>query len=53
MIQILGLLGMYFDAVAVEFKNFTFIQISYGHTVISQKLVVMPKDIQSQNSNKV
>ena len=35
LIQILGLLGIYFDAVVVEVKTFffTFIQISSGHTV--------------------
>ena len=34
MIQILGLLGMYFNAVVVEVKTFlTFIQIDSGHTV--------------------
>ena len=33
MILILGLLGMYFDAVVVEVKIFTFIQICFGHTV--------------------
>ena len=34
LIQILGLLGMYFDAVVVEVKIFfTFIQIGSGHTV--------------------
>ena len=33
--QILGLLGMYFDAVVVEVKTFfTFIQIGSGHTVL-------------------
>ena len=32
--QILGLLGMYFDAVVVEFKkNLLFIQIGSGHAV--------------------
>ena len=32
--QILGLLGMYFDAVVVEVKTFfNFIQIDSGHTV--------------------
>ena len=32
--QILGLLGMYFDAVVVEVKTFfTFIQIGSGHAV--------------------
>ena len=31
--QILGLLGMYFDAVVVEVKTFTFIQICSGHAV--------------------
>ena len=32
--QIVGLLGMYFDAVVVEFKAiFIFIQIGSGHTV--------------------
>ena len=32
--QILGFLGMYFDAVVVEVKTFfTFIQIGSGHTV--------------------
>ena len=32
--QILGLLGMYFNAVVVEVKTFlTFIQIDSGHTV--------------------
>ena len=31
MVQILGLLGMYFDALVVEVKNFT--QIGSGHTV--------------------
>ena len=32
--QILGLLGIYFDAVVVEVKTFfTFIQIDSGHTV--------------------
>ena len=31
---ILGLMGMYFDAVVVEFKTFfTFFQIGSGHTV--------------------
>ena len=35
--QILGLLGMYFDAVVVEVKTFfTFIQIGSGHTVLAQ-----------------
>ena len=34
MIQIPGLLGIYFDAVVVEVKTFfTFIQIDSGHTV--------------------
>ena len=34
LIQILGLLGKYFDAVVVEVKTFfTFIQIGSGHTV--------------------
>ena len=36
LIQILGLLGMYFDAVVVEAGSqdfFTFIQIGFGHTV--------------------
>ena len=34
LMQILGLLGMYFDAVVVEVKTFfTFIQIGSGHTV--------------------
>ena len=33
MMQILGLLGMYFDAVVVEVeKYFPFFQIGYGHT---------------------
>ena len=33
--QILGPLGMYFDAVVVEVKIFfAFIRIGYGHTVI-------------------
>ena len=33
--QILGLFGMYFDAVVVEVETFfTFIQIGSGHTVI-------------------
>ena len=32
--QILGLLGMYFDAMVVEVKNFLFLfQIGSGHTV--------------------
>ena len=32
--QILGLLGMYFDAVVVKVDNvLTFFQIGYGHTV--------------------
>ena len=35
LIQILGLFGMYFDAVVVEVKTFfTFIQIGSGHTVL-------------------
>ena len=35
--HILGLLGMYFDAVLVEVKAFfTFIQIGSGHTVFDQ-----------------
>ena len=38
MIQILGLLGMYFDAVVVEVKTFfTFIQIGSDRTVNSVK----------------
>ena len=37
MIQILCLLGMYFDAVVAEVKTFfTFIQICYGHSVPAQ-----------------
>ena len=45
LIQILGLLGMYFDAVVVEFKFFffTFIQIGSGHTVFYNKI---PKKFQ-------
>ena len=39
MIQILGLLGMYFDAVVAEVKTFfTFIQIDSGHTVKSAQI---------------
>jgi hypothetical protein len=35
--QILGLFGMYFDAVVVEVKTFfTFIQVSSGHSVSEQ-----------------
>ena len=33
--RILGLLGMYFDAVVVEVK--TFIQIDFSHTVLLEK----------------
>ena len=34
LIQILGHLGMYFDAAVVEVKTFfTFIQVDSGHTV--------------------
>ena len=41
MIQILSLLGMYFDAVVVEFKIFfTFIQIGSGHTVGREDLLI-------------
>ena len=39
--QILGLLGIYFDAVVVEFKTFyTFMQIGSGYTVCSNILDV-------------
>ena len=39
--QILGLLGMYFDAVVVEVsqEELTFIQIGLGHTVLYKYLV--------------
>ena len=38
--QILGLLGMSFDAVVVEFQTFfTFIQIGSGHTVHSDQTI--------------
>ena len=47
MIQILGLLGMYFDAVVVEVKTFyTFILIGPGLTVFSElikNLLDVPK----------
>ena len=33
--QILGLLGMYFDAVVVEVEKYFFFQIGSGHTVCS------------------
>ena len=43
--QILGLLGMYFDAVVVKVKTFfTFIQIGSGHTV-----AVNTKKVLAQN----
>ena len=39
--QILGLLGMYFDAVVVEVKTFfTFIQIGSDHTVHAQSMAI-------------
>ena len=51
LIQILGLLGIYFDAVVVEVKTFfTFIQIGSGHTVYEQCLA---KKINSNSKNKL
>ena len=40
LMQILGLLGMYFDAVVVEVEKyvFTFFQIGAGHTVYTAKV---------------
>ena len=41
--HILGLLGMYFDAVVVEVKTFLlFIQIDSGHTVVHVALPNRP-----------
>ena len=38
--QILGLLGMYFDAVVVEVEKYLlFFQIGSGHTVVSNVMV--------------
>ena len=37
--QILGLLGMYFDAVSICDQPFTYIQISSGHTVSASHLI--------------
>ena len=43
--QILGLLGMYFDAVVVEVKTFfIFIQIGSGHTVYVSDIDVRVKE---------
>ena len=40
--QILGLLGMYFDAVVVEVEKYLlFFQISFGHTVLFIDLLIM------------
>jgi hypothetical protein len=48
--QILGLLGMYFDAVVVEVKTFfTFIQVGSGHTVYSVFMVFNPM-VANQNA---
>ena len=39
--QILGLLGMYFDAVVVEVEKYLlFFQIDSGHTLIMEYLVL-------------